>query len=106
MKNLTLEDAVRKMTSLPAQTFNLRDRGLGREGMAADLVIFDEKIIADTATFEKPRQYPVGLSFVIVNGQIVSADNKLTGRRPGQALRGGGALDQAGPPVKPQVPSL
>lgn len=97
MKNLSLEDAVRKMTSLPAQTFGLRDRGLVREGMAADLVIFDEKTIAETSTFEKPHQYPIGLSYTIVNGQVVIADNKLTDRRPGQALRGAGAENKSSP---------
>lgn len=84
---LSLEDAVRKMTSLPAQTFNLRDRGLLREGFAADLVIFDEATIADRATFDQPHQYAVGISYVIVNGETVFADGRLTGARPGHALR-------------------
>ncbi len=84
---LSLEDAIRKMTSLPAQTFNLRERGLLREGFSADLVIFDDSAISDRATFEQPHQYPAGISYVIVNGQPVLADGKLTGARPGQALR-------------------
>lgn len=86
---ISLEDAIRKMTSLPAQTFGLRDRGLLREGFAADVVIFDEKTIADQATFEKPHQYPTGMGFVIVNGQVVFGDG-ATGARPGVALRGPG----------------
>lgn len=84
---LSLEDAIRKMTSLPAQTFNLRHRGLLREGFAADLVIFDDATIADRATYEQPHQYPLGISYVIVNGEMVVADNKMTSARPGQALR-------------------
>ena len=87
LRLLTLEDAVRKMTSLPAQTFNLRDRGLLREGFGADLVIFDEGSISDRATFEQPHQYPVGISFVIVNGVTVLDNNQMTTARPGVALR-------------------
>lgn len=87
LRLLSLEDAIRKMTSLPAQTFNLRDRGLLREGFAADLVIFDDAAIADRATFEQPHQYPAGISYVIVNGEAVFADGRMTGAHPGQALR-------------------
>ena len=83
---LTLEEAVRKMSSLPAQTFGLRDRGLVREGMAADLVIFDEATIADRATFAEPHQYPVGIHHVIVNGEVVFSEGQMTKARPGQAL--------------------
>lgn len=89
LKLLTLEDAVRKMTSLPAQTFGLRDRGLIREGFAADFVIFDETKVADRATFENPHQYPTGISRVYVNGAAVFADEKMTGARTGAALRRG-----------------
>jgi N-acyl-D-amino-acid deacylase len=84
---IPLEDAVRKMTSLPAQVFRLRDRGLVRVGMAADLVIFDEKTVADLATFEQPRQYPVGISHVIVNGKVVWTDGVMSAERPGEVLR-------------------
>lgn len=84
---ITLEDAVRKMTSLPAQTFRLRERGLLLEGYAADVVIFDERTVADRATFDQPHQYPVGISHVIVNGQVVLSDGQMTGARPGAALR-------------------
>ena len=85
-KIISLEDAIRKMTSLPAQTFNLKDRGLIREGFAADIVIFDENTITDKATFENPHQYAIGFSSVIVNGEIVFDGEKLTGKMPGQPL--------------------
>ena len=90
LKLISLEDAIRKMTSLPAQTFGLRDRGLIREGLAADLVIFDENTIIDQATFDKPHQFPVGISYVIVNGTTVVENNEVTAARPGMALRGPG----------------
>lgn len=89
---ISLEDAIRKMTSLPAQTFGFRDRGMVREGFAADLVIFDEKTIADRATFDKPHQFPVGISYVFVNGELVFADGQMTGARPGVTLAGPGAI--------------
>ena len=91
-KLITLEDAIRKMTSLPAQTFNLRDRGLIREGLAADLVIFDDAKIADLATFDKPHQYAVGISSVIVNGEMVYDGANMTGKMSGQALYGNGRI--------------
>jgi N-acyl-D-amino-acid deacylase len=87
LKIISLEDAIRKMTSLPAQTFNLRDRGLIKEGFAADLVIFDEKTIADKATFDNPHQYPVGISRVFVNGRLAFANGEMTKERSGMALR-------------------
>lgn len=90
-KLVGLEEAVRKMTSLPAGTFRLWDRGLLRPGMAADVVIFDEKTVGDRATFEQPKQYPAGFSFVIVNGQVVIENDKHTSAKPGQILRGRGA---------------
>ncbi len=95
LKVISLEDAIRKMTSLPAQTFAFRDRGMIREGFAADLVIFDENTISDQATFEKPHQFPVGISYVLVNGELVFADGKMTGARPGVALRGRSAATAA-----------
>jgi len=90
LKLISLEDAIRKMTSLPAQTFGFRDRGLIREGFAADLVIFDEKTIVDRATFDKPHQFPLGISYVIVNGAPVLENDQMTSARPGVALRGPG----------------
>lgn len=90
LKIITLEDAIRKMTSLPAQTFSLRDRGLIKEGFAADLVIFDENTIADKATFENPHQYAEGFSQVIVNGEIVFDGTKMSGTMPGRTLYGNG----------------
>lgn len=92
LKLISLEDAIRKMTSLPAQTFGLRDRGMIREGLAADIVIFDENTIADQATFDKPHQYPLGISYVLVNGAVVLSNNQMTEARPGAALRGGSSL--------------
>lgn len=87
LRIITLEDAVRKMTSLPAQTFGLRSRGLVREGFAADLVVFDEHTVGDRATFEQPHQYAEGISFVLVNGEPVLSNGAMTAARPGAALR-------------------
>ena len=89
-KLLALEDAVRKMTSLPAATFKLWDRGLLRRGLAADLVIFDERTVGDLATFEKPHQYADGFRHVIVNGRPVIDKGETTGAAPGRALYGPG----------------
>ncbi|HEX5885836.1 MAG TPA: D-aminoacylase [Pyrinomonadaceae bacterium] len=91
LKLISLEDAIRKMTSLPAQTFGFQDRGLIREGFAADIVIFDENTIIDQATFDKPHQFPLGISYVIVNGAPVLANDQMTEARPGVALRGPGS---------------
>ena len=91
LKLISLEDAIRKMTSLPAQTFGFRDRGLIREGFAADFVVFDETTISDQATFDKPHQFPVGIGYVIVNGETVLANGQMTEARPGMALRGSGS---------------
>lgn len=85
-----LEEAIRKMTSLPAQKFNLRDRGLVREHMAADLVIFDENTIGDQATFSKPHAYAKGFSYVLVNGVVVIDSGSHTGARNGVVLKGPG----------------
>jgi dihydroorotase/N-acyl-D-amino-acid deacylase len=89
---LRLEDAVRKMTWSTAQILGLRHRGMVKEGMFADLVIFDPETILDRATFERPHQLSVGVRDVLVNGQPVWRDGKLTGARPGRALRGAGTL--------------
>jgi len=90
LKLIGLEDAVRKMTSLPAQTFGFRDRGLIREGFAADIVIFDENTITDRATYDQPHQFPIGISYVLVNGVEVLANDQMTPARPGVPLRGNG----------------
>ncbi|HXS98817.1 MAG TPA: D-aminoacylase [Candidatus Limnocylindrales bacterium] len=86
---LSLPDAIRRMTSLPAQTFRMRDRGLLREGMAADVVVFDPERVEDRATYAKPHQYSAGFDWVIVNGRVEIADGKLTEARGGEVLRGG-----------------
>jgi len=90
LKILTLEDAIRKMTSLPAQAFNLRDRGQIREGFAADIVIFDDAKVTDKATYETPHQYAEGFSNVIVNGQVVFDGSRMTGTMSGEPLKGTG----------------
>ena len=89
-KLLTLEEAVRKMTSRPALRVGLLDRGILRPGMAADITIFDPAQIADKATFEDPNHYSVGISYVFVNGRAVIRDGLPTEERPGQVLRGPG----------------
>lgn len=86
-KVLTLEDAVRKMTSLPAQIFQFKDRGLVREGFAADLVVFDPEAVRDNATFENPHQYSTGFDLVVVNGKVAVEADKLTTERGGRVLR-------------------
>lgn len=88
---LTLEQAVHKMSGLTAQQMHLADRGLIKEGFAADLVIFDPATVADRATFSDPFQYPVGISTVIVNGRVVLDNGRHTGERPGVVIRGHGA---------------
>jgi N-acyl-D-amino-acid deacylase len=87
-KTLTLEDAVHKMTAMPAARLKLFDRGLLRPGMKADLAIFDPARVQDTATFEKPHQYAEGFLWVLVNGKPVIANGKLTTARPGHVLYG------------------
>jgi N-acyl-D-amino-acid deacylase len=87
---LTLPDAIRKMTSLPAQMLRLNRRGLIAEGYYADVVIFDFANIRDTATYSKPHQYPEGIRYVIVNGKIAAKDGKPTGVLAGRVLYGAG----------------
>lgn len=91
---LTLEDAVRKMTSWPAQRMGLTDRGVLREGLKADVTIFDYDTLDDGATFEKPTASPTGIDYVIVNGQLVLDNGKATAARPGQVLKGACAAPQ------------
>ncbi len=87
LKLIELEEAVRKMTALPAKTFKLKDRGVLRVGAIADIVIFDADKIIDKATFDNPHQYPAGINHVIVNGVFAVRDGKYTGNRPGKVLR-------------------
>jgi len=91
---LTLEQAVRKMTSVPARRLGFADRGILQPGNAADVVCFDPLTVSDTATYAAPRQQPIGIPHVIVNGRVVVADGSHTGDLPGRVLRRG----QAAPP--------
>ena len=87
---LTLEEAIRKMTSRAATRVGLADRGILREGMMADITVFDPATIRDVATFEDPNHYSAGVKWVLVNGRPVVADGKITAERPGRPLRGPG----------------
>lgn len=89
---LRLEEAIRRMTSLPAQKFRLRDRGLLREGMAADIVVFNENTVSDKSTFTLPHAYSSGFELVMVNGVITMSQGKHTGARNGQLLKGPGSV--------------
>jgi len=91
LKLIPLEEAIRKMTSMPATAFRFKDRGLLKEGLAADIVIFDPEKIIDKATFEKPHQYSQGIEYMIVNGGVVLGEGKLSGQLTGQTLMGPGA---------------
>lgn len=93
-KVLRLEEAVRRMTSLPAQKFQLRDRGMLSAGMAADIVVFDAQKVIDRSTFSQPHAYSEGFVFVIVNGQLAIADGKITPARSGTVLYGPGFTRQ------------
>jgi dihydroorotase/N-acyl-D-amino-acid deacylase len=87
---LSLEQAIRKMTSFPAQRLGLQERGVLRKGMVADVVVFDADEVGDRATFVRPHQYSVGVAYVVVNGQLVIDGGKHTGARPGRVLHGPG----------------
>jgi len=87
---LKLPDAIRKMTSLPAEAMNFEQRGLLKKGYFADIVIFDLDKIQDTATFENPHQYPNGIHWVIVNGKIAAEDGAIVGKNGGRILYGSG----------------
>ena len=90
---LTLEEAVRKMSSQTALRLGIRNRGLLAEGYFADIAVFDADEIIDKATFEDPHQYAVGMKFVLVNGEVVVEDGQHTGRRPGKIIYGPGYSD-------------
>jgi dihydroorotase/N-acyl-D-amino-acid deacylase len=87
-KLLPLETAVQKMSSLPAQRLGLTDRGVLRTGLKADIAVFDAARVRDTATFEKPHSYAEGVSYVLVNGQVIVDNGKMTAARPGRVLYG------------------
>jgi N-acyl-D-amino-acid deacylase len=89
-KALSLEDAIRKMSALPAQRMRLSDRGVLKAGMWADVVIFDPATVRDLATFENPNQLSQGMEYVLVNGVAVIDQGKMTGALPGKVLRGAG----------------
>jgi N-acyl-D-amino-acid deacylase len=89
-KVMTLEDAVRRMTSLPARAFSFHDRGIVRPGFAADLVLFDPDRVRDNATFENPHQFSEGFDFVIVNGVVAVANGEISDARGGEFVRHGG----------------
>ncbi len=81
---------IRKMTSLAAQTMRLEDRGLLKPVMWADVLVFDFARVRDLATYENPHQFSEGMRYVVVNGQLVLDDGRMTGALPGQVLRGPG----------------
>jgi N-acyl-D-amino-acid deacylase len=87
LKVIELEEAIYKMTGLPAKKLRLHDRGLIKPGLAADLVVFDPATVSDTATYDQPHQYAKGIFHVIVNGQFVIRDATHTGNRPGGILK-------------------
>ena len=86
-KIMTVEQAIRKMTSFPAQRYGLAGRGILRDGMKADIVVFDPVTVSGTATFPKPKQFPVGIEYVFVNGKMVVEKAKHTGALPGEPLK-------------------
>ena len=89
-KVIPMEEAIRKLTSLPADTLRVKDRGRIQPGLFADIVVFDPRTIADRATYEKPHQYAVGMRHVFVNGVQVLRDGEHTGAKPGRVVRGPG----------------
>jgi dihydroorotase/N-acyl-D-amino-acid deacylase len=93
---LTLEDAIRKMSGLPAQILGLRDRGLLREQMAGDVVVFDPATVGETNSFEATKSYAKGVQYVLVNGTVVIDNGEPTVARPGKAIRGAGRTAAAG----------
>jgi N-acyl-D-amino-acid deacylase len=89
-KVISLPEAIRKLTSLPAQNLGIERRGVIKEGSFADIVVFDPQTIRDKATFDRPHQYAVGVNYVLVNGQVVFDNGRHTGARAGRALWGPG----------------
>ncbi|HEX6740072.1 MAG TPA: amidohydrolase family protein, partial [Vicinamibacteria bacterium] len=91
-KLMPLEEAVRRLSGLPAENLGLEGRGRIQEGMFADVAVFDPAAIADRSTYDRPHQYAVGMRHVFVNGVAVLLDGEHTGARPGRALKGPGAV--------------
>jgi N-acyl-D-amino-acid deacylase len=89
-KIISLEEAIRRMTTLPARKFNIENRGIIREGAIADIVVFDENTVTDMATFEQPHQLSAGFSYVLVNGQVTVDQGKHIGTRAGKVIRWNG----------------
>ena len=86
VESLSVEDAIRSMTSLPAQVLGLKNRGVLREGNLADIVILDFNTVRDKATFFKPHEYPEGIKYVMINGQFVVENGKPNGALPGKII--------------------
>jgi N-acyl-D-aspartate/D-glutamate deacylase len=84
---MSWEEAVRKMTSLPAQKLRLKTKGFLAENYDADVVVFDPATVIDRSTYEDPRQYPAGIDWVLVNGRAVVENGKHSGERPGRTIR-------------------
>lgn len=95
-KIISLEEAIRKLTSLPASNLRIRGRGVLRPGAFADVVVFDPATVSDHATFEKPHQYSTGVVHVFVNGKQVLKNGEHTGAKPGVVVRGPGWKKHAG----------
>ena len=91
---MPLELAIYKMTGLPASNVGLKQRGLLRQGYFADITIFDPKTVIDRATFEEPNQYPVGINYVMVNGEIEVDNGQRTPVNSGRVLRGPGYISR------------
>jgi N-acyl-D-amino-acid deacylase len=87
---LSFEEAIRKMTSLPAKRLDLKERGRIKEGYYADITIVDPVRVSDTATWENPHQYPEGIPYVLVNGKLVVENSKIKGVFPGMVIYGKG----------------
>jgi len=102
-KVLSLEEAIRKMTSFAAASAGIPDRGILRPGFAADLAVFDPKTVRDVATFENPNRYSEGFRYVAVNGVLVIDGGKLTGKTPGRAIRGPGYNSPKAQVVSPEL---
>ncbi|MGQ0835356.1 MAG: N-acyl-D-amino-acid deacylase family protein [Gammaproteobacteria bacterium] len=100
-KVITLPEAIRRLTSLPARNFRLRDRGRIAPGCCGDVVVFDPRAVADHATYDEPQRFASGVAHVLVNGQIVLRDGEMTGARPGRFVRGPGRV-----PARQSAPIL